>query len=118
MCSYLDKPSDQDDDLQFQKHETNENLLEMCDTLHQLHNCPPSFKRKKDFLLVVKLKPLIGQLSPFMYSPWLLSMTILSYIFRNFSEIQSTFLFGETLRVFQWNVLAQSLGKENDNFVR
>ena len=48
----------------------------------------------------------------------LLSMTILSYIFRNFSEIQSTFLFGETLRVFQWNVLAQSLGKENDNFVR
>jgi len=81
VCSYLDKPSDQDDDLQFQKHETNENLLEMCDTLHQLHNCPPSFKR-------------------------------------NFSEIQSTFLFGETLRVFQWNVLAQSLGKENDNFVR
>ena len=77
MCSYLDKPSDQDDDLNFESS-SSQSLLERCHS--QLHHLPSPFSR-------------------------------------HFTEVQSSFLFGETLRVFQWNILAQSLGKENDNFV-
>ena len=33
-------------------------------------------------------------------------------------QVQSPFLFGETVRVLQWNVLAQALATNNDNFVR
>ena len=76
VCSYLDKPSDQDDDLKFSPTSQSQFLIR-CQ--HHLQSPP---------------------------------------ITRHFTELQSSFLFGETLRVFQWNVLARSLGKENDNFVR
>ena len=78
VCSYLDKPSDQDDDLEFSKSSSSE-FLHRCKS--QVSHLPPALPRQ-------------------------------------YTEIQSSFLFGETLRVFQWNVLAQSLGRENDNFVR
>ena len=79
VCSYLDKPSDQDDDIQLPPSLSPDSVLELCN--HHLRHQP-------------------------------LPIT------RNFTELQSSFLFGETLRVFQWNMLAQALGKENDNFVR
>ena len=82
VSSYLDKPTDRDDDLEFPAETTEtsrDSLLALCD--HHLRTWPPPFTR-------------------------------------DFSELQSSFLFGEPLRVLQWNVLAQALGTQNDNFVQ
>ena len=98
MCSYLDRPGDQDDDVQLPGGGA-EAVLAECG--RHLASAPP---------------PLARQYREVRRATCHVSRVTLSHV--HHPQVQSPFLFGETVRVLQWNVLAQALATNNDNFVR